>query len=361
MEPSANRAPSLSPNNTGTDEETFQATRVSAFFEKTQCGVLLLMACGMVSIQTSNYRLDSMQVSTYSPDLDDLLADPNRDCTWAFWQPLPPPYNHWVAATLLLWVPSVASWHRLLPGDIYARGARWNILGVRWVIVLRWVYVAWSIVYGGRFDGLGGEVYERNRRISGGAGAASIHLLKMCVFNSISILTTAIMRSATLIPWKPQLLSTLVCVACSWVVHEEIMGAASWDPELSEVSTGLHLFATMLALGEVLLGTLSEWREKSLFVSRVEHDQGQRAFLASVAHELRTPLHGVLGMLSSLIDWQSGAQQLPAKAEGWLRVANECSGNLLHLVNDVLDLTKSEIGVLDVQVKTRMNQYTLIH
>ena len=111
----------------------------------------------------------------------------------------------------------------------------------------------------------------------------------------------------------------------------------------------MHLFATVLTLGEILLCTLSEWREKSLFISRMDHDRGQRAFLASVAHELRTPLHGIVGMLSSLMSWQEATQQLPKKADNWVRVANECSFNLLHLVNDVLDLTKSEIGQLTLQ------------
>jgi len=60
-------------------------------------------------------------------------------------------------------------------------------------------------------------------------------------------------------------------------------------------------------------------------------------FLANMSHEIRTPMNGVLGMLE-LLD----GTLLDFTQREYVEVAKASALNLLHLLNDVLDLSKAE-------------------
>lgn len=64
-------------------------------------------------------------------------------------------------------------------------------------------------------------------------------------------------------------------------------------------------------------------------------------FVATLSHELRTPLYGVLGTLELL-----GLTSLDERQSGYLRTIDSSSVLLLHLISDVLDLSKIEAGQL---------------
>jgi PAS domain S-box-containing protein len=65
-------------------------------------------------------------------------------------------------------------------------------------------------------------------------------------------------------------------------------------------------------------------------------------FLANMAHELRTPINGIIGFTEMLIDRQPGPLN-PRQAE-YLGYVYDGATHLLQLVNDVLDLAKVEAG-----------------
>lgn len=67
-------------------------------------------------------------------------------------------------------------------------------------------------------------------------------------------------------------------------------------------------------------------------------------FLASMSHELRTPLHGVVGMLDIMQQTELDAEQSTL-----LSNARLSADALLSQINDVLDLSKVEAGMLDVR------------
>ena len=71
-------------------------------------------------------------------------------------------------------------------------------------------------------------------------------------------------------------------------------------------------------------------------------------FFASMSHELRTPLNSILGYQSLLLEGVVG--DVPAPARAFLERAQRSTRTLLHLVNDVLDLSKLQAGKLELVV-----------
>ncbi|MCG8313409.1 MAG: response regulator [Pseudomonadales bacterium] len=72
--------------------------------------------------------------------------------------------------------------------------------------------------------------------------------------------------------------------------------------------------------------------------------EAKSQFLANISHELRTPMNGVLGMLSLLKD-----THLEDDQKHYVAVANESGNLLLELLNNVLDLSKIEQGKLELE------------
>jgi len=70
-------------------------------------------------------------------------------------------------------------------------------------------------------------------------------------------------------------------------------------------------------------------------------------FLANMSHELRTPLNAIIGLSESLEIGTYG--KLDTRQEKILHVIRESGQHLLQLINDILDLSKIEAGMLDLQ------------
>jgi PAS domain S-box-containing protein len=69
-------------------------------------------------------------------------------------------------------------------------------------------------------------------------------------------------------------------------------------------------------------------------------------FLASMSHELRTPLNAIVGFSDLLSDESPGP--LNAKQKRFVTHIKQGSAHLLQLINDILDLSKVEAGLLDL-------------
>lgn len=81
-----------------------------------------------------------------------------------------------------------------------------------------------------------------------------------------------------------------------------------------------------------------------------EANRAKSRFLANVSHELRTPLNAIVGYNSLAIDGIYGELPPPLHgAHGRIKAAAE---HLLALVDDVLDLSKIEVGRMEVDLET---------
>ena len=72
--------------------------------------------------------------------------------------------------------------------------------------------------------------------------------------------------------------------------------------------------------------------------------RAKSVFLASMSHEMRTPLNGVLGMTEVLL-----GTPLTPEQKDHLSVVRSSSTALLDLINDILDLSKVESGRLELE------------
>lgn len=81
--------------------------------------------------------------------------------------------------------------------------------------------------------------------------------------------------------------------------------------------------------------------------SERELDRAKSALLSAVSHELRTPLAAIKGYTTTLlaedVDWD------PAARREFLQIILEEAERLIHLVNNLLDLSRLEAGALVLQ------------
>jgi CheY-like chemotaxis protein/two-component sensor histidine kinase len=93
---------------------------------------------------------------------------------------------------------------------------------------------------------------------------------------------------------------------------------------------------------------LFAWRYGQLRDAAIERmvlaDRAKTAFLATISHEIRTPMNGVLGMTEVMLQGE-----LPEEQRERLGVVQRSGQLLVSLVNDLLDITRLESGMLAIE------------
>ncbi len=76
-----------------------------------------------------------------------------------------------------------------------------------------------------------------------------------------------------------------------------------------------------------------------------ESDRLKSAFLANMSHEIRTPMNTIIGFSDLLVkrDYDTGKQKKI------LKMINQRSKDLLQIINDILDSSRIEVGLLDIK------------
>ena len=88
---------------------------------------------------------------------------------------------------------------------------------------------------------------------------------------------------------------------------------------------------------------------QQLSVRNAELERATRAksrFFATVSHDIRTPLHGIVGSAELL-----ARLNLPEEGRRYTRTIEACSRSLLHLVDGVLDVSRIESGAIELAAR----------
>ncbi len=79
--------------------------------------------------------------------------------------------------------------------------------------------------------------------------------------------------------------------------------------------------------------------------SAITANNTKSQFLATISHEVRTPLNAVIGLLGLLKDKHCS----PNQQQQYLKTANRSAKHLLTLLNEILDISKMEAGKLELE------------
>jgi len=142
-------------------------------------------------------------------------------------------------------------------------------------------------------------------------------------------------------------------IAVPLLLQEQIIGAVViYDDRPYRVSQR-HTFLLSTAAIQVAMAIqnallFAEVKEKNTALERVNHLKSQ--FLATVTHELRTPLHSIISYGALILEgFVEG--ELTAEQEEHIQFIVHRAEDLSRLVDDMLDLSKIEADRLEVQLE----------
>lgn len=265
------------------------------------------------------------------------------------------PGQWWLPATAVSGLAGLAGWwlarhHTISPFGV----ANWRWLATLWGSA---ALCLWGLAFGAS---LGLAWDERSAvLLAGTALAAAMLIAGMAYWLPGLLLTWAVLLAGQLLG-APQALAQvwlvpvlgfdLVLLALGLVLGRTTRQRANRAvAERMSRRELAQLKARMTDQSERLMVEADQRRgvEQALNEARAAADVAHRAkteFLATMSHEVRTPLNGILPILEMLRE-----TRLDEAQQEFLDTAYNSSRHLLRIINDVLDFAKAESGKLELE------------
>jgi signal transduction histidine kinase/DNA-binding NarL/FixJ family response regulator len=132
------------------------------------------------------------------------------------------------------------------------------------------------------------------------------------------------------------------CAELDTLRHQQMENAIRWTGAAGVsgiVAGGVALTLFLMSRRQAETDTLMQRRAESA----EEAGQRKESFFASMSHEIRTPMNAVLGFTDLL-----ETEPLTEKQHGYIFSIKEAGRSLLQLINDILDLSKAEAGMIEL-------------
>jgi len=140
-------------------------------------------------------------------------------------------------------------------------------------------------------------------------------------------------------------------------IHLVAMGfGPQWLADVGERAIIMQAYIGISAIAAFYVGALAfQVRHREFLLKRAFNHAQRRArdradFLAVMNHEIRTPLNAIIGY--SELMGSEVAGELPPRYRSFVEAIDQSSKRLLHLVNEVMDLTRISSGSFSMEKET---------
>lgn len=127
------------------------------------------------------------------------------------------------------------------------------------------------------------------------------------------------------------------------------LGWLAWESHAPGTKMAVDMvWPSIILLALVVLAMVRFIKRANTLVAGLEQaSKSKTSFLASMSHEVRTPLNAILGF-SELMSLELFGKVEGAKNKEYLQLIKDSGTHLLSIINDILDISKLEAGKFDV-------------
>lgn len=188
-------------------------------------------------------------------------------------------------------------------------------------------------------------ILERQGRISGIAVPLQNQVIDLIAAEDIDQAKALLAQQA--MPLQDEVLAALSDLMNFQIAaaHDSVVQTRQEFAHGRSITIAMSGCAVGIAIYLIWLVRNAERQRREYFSQMQAANRAKSSFLAKMSHEMRTPLTAIIGFAEASLDpGQSMGERLAA-----LRIIQHSGTHLLHIINDILDLSKIEAEMLEIE------------